>query len=164
MAEIEIGVLRTQCLDRRIDNRDRCLGAPAPPRSHYHQLDVLPRGRSHQTGSPSSQARQRVIICVPRYRDTALCNTAARRADSNRARLPRHQPLPPQQHPPPRRHWDVCGLDVGHAASRRDRDVAGGATYRDVAARPGRERAVARSVLAPHQDRVIPTSPGLPPG
>ena len=58
----------------------------------------------------------------------------------------------------------VVGLDVGHGASRRDRDVAGGATYGAAAARPGRDRAAARSVLAHHQARVIPTSPGLPPG
>ena len=46
MVEIEIGVLRSQCLDRRIDDRktprgrDRCLGVSAQRHRSLHQMDV----------------------------------------------------------------------------------------------------------------------------
>lgn len=46
MVEIEIGVLRGQCLDRRIDSYDRLVAETAAPAKHQwrsHQLDVLYR-------------------------------------------------------------------------------------------------------------------------
>ena len=76
MVEIEIGVLKGQCLDRRIDNRrararDRRLGAQRLWRSR--ELDVHDREGPHQDGPRLSQAdrrprpaRQRVIITMAR--------------------------------------------------------------------------------------------------
>jgi hypothetical protein len=55
MVEIEIGVLRGQCLDRRIENRkalespDRRLGGAAQRRRRAHQMDVHHSARAHQT-------------------------------------------------------------------------------------------------------------------
>ena len=57
MVEIEIGVLRGQCLDRRIDDRqaprprNRRLGTTAQCRRRPHQMDVHHRKRPRQNGA-----------------------------------------------------------------------------------------------------------------
>ena len=78
MVEIEIGVLRRQCLDRRIDTRvaragDRCLATTAQCRRRTHPVDVHHRQSPRQDGPRLSQAyrhprpvRQTVIITVQR--------------------------------------------------------------------------------------------------
>ena len=73
MVEIEIGVLRGQCLDRRIDDpkqlrrevtawerRAKCRPLP-------HQMDVHNRQGPRQNGPRLSAHFQRVIITVQRY-------------------------------------------------------------------------------------------------
>jgi DDE superfamily endonuclease len=57
MVEIEIGVLRSQCLDRRIGEAtsaarpDRCLAASAQQHQGTDQMDVHYRTGSHQAGT-----------------------------------------------------------------------------------------------------------------
>jgi hypothetical protein len=66
MLEIEIGVLRSQCLDRRIDDRrGRRLATAAQRRGRSDPVDVHYREGSRKT--PQSPSRQRVIISVERY-------------------------------------------------------------------------------------------------
>jgi transposase len=66
MVEIEIGVLRSQCLDRRIDDRrGRRLATAAQRRGRSDPVDVHYREGSRKT--PQSPSRQRVIISVERY-------------------------------------------------------------------------------------------------
>ena len=66
MVEIEIDVLRSQCLDRRIGERDRlaatakCLQSPNRMGIHHNQSSPKARPRL-------SRPRQRVIIPVTRY-------------------------------------------------------------------------------------------------
>ena len=73
MVEIEIGVLRGQCLDRRIDDPDwlrREIDAwerQRKRRRRPHQLDVHNRQSSRQNGPRLSRHIQRVIITVARY-------------------------------------------------------------------------------------------------
>ena len=73
MVEIEIGVLRGQCLDRRIDDpkrlrpRSRRLGATAQCRPRPHQMDVHNRQSPRQNGPRLSRRSQKVIITVQRY-------------------------------------------------------------------------------------------------
>ena len=73
MVEIEIGVLRGQCLDRRIDDRraprsrNRRLGTTAQRRRRSHQMDVHNRKGPRQNGPRLSRHVQRVIITVQRY-------------------------------------------------------------------------------------------------
>ena len=80
MVEIEIGVLRSQCLDRRIAtpcatrSRDRRLGTRAQCFKCTHQMDVHNCKGSRQNGLRLSKARfrprapgQSVIITVQRY-------------------------------------------------------------------------------------------------
>ena len=80
MVEIEIGVLRSQCLDRRIATqratriRDRRLGTTAQCLRSPHQMDVHNRKSPRQNGPRLPRARfcprapdQRVIITVQRY-------------------------------------------------------------------------------------------------
>jgi len=73
MVEIEIGVLRGQCLDRRIDDpqtphqRNRCLGATTKRCRRPHQMDVHNRQGPRQNGPRLPRRVQRVIITVPRY-------------------------------------------------------------------------------------------------
>ena len=73
MVEIEIGVLRGQCLDRRIDDPKRLRReitawerqakcCPLP-----HQMDVHNRQGPRQNGPRLSRHFQRVIITVQRY-------------------------------------------------------------------------------------------------
>jgi transposase len=72
MVEIEIGVLRSQCLDRRIDNRlvlkaeiaewERQRNAAGS-----NQVDVHHYARTHQVTSRLSKPGQRVITSVRRY-------------------------------------------------------------------------------------------------
>ena len=63
MVEIEIGVLRSQCLDRRIDSHDtprrgdRRLGTPAKRQRRPHQLDVLNRTGPPQNGHEPIQSQ-----------------------------------------------------------------------------------------------------------
>ena len=65
MVEIEIGVLRSQCLDRRIDSqrtariRNRRLGAPAQCLPRPHQMDVHNRKSPRQNGPRLPRARFR---------------------------------------------------------------------------------------------------------
>ena len=79
MVEIEIGVLKGQCLDRRIDTRDgaragnRRLGARTQRRRRPREMDVHDRAGSRQNGPRLPETnrhprptRQRVIITVPR--------------------------------------------------------------------------------------------------
>ena len=73
MVEIEIGVLRGQCLDRRIDSqraprlRNRRLGAAAQRRRRPHQMDVHNRPRPRQNGPRLSRPLPKnVIIPVQR--------------------------------------------------------------------------------------------------
>ena len=76
MVEIEIGVLRGQCLDRRIGHqraarrRNRRLGTTAQCLRRPHQMDVHNRKSPRQNGPrlPSTaRPDQRVIITVQRY-------------------------------------------------------------------------------------------------
>ena len=74
MVEIEIGVLRTQCLDRRIDQsepprvRTRRLGKTPKRERRANQLDVLHRKSPRKTRKGLSQPRsQRVITSATRY-------------------------------------------------------------------------------------------------
>ena len=73
MVEIEIGVLRGQCLDRRIDDpkrlvsRNRRLGTTAQCRRRTHQMDVHHRQSPRQNGPRLSRPLQKVIITVQRY-------------------------------------------------------------------------------------------------
>ena len=72
MVEIEIGVLRSQCLDRRIATAKASMprslpGRAAQRRWRPHQMDVHHSERSHQTTSSLSRPRQKVIITVQRY-------------------------------------------------------------------------------------------------
>ena len=80
MVEIEIGVLRSQCLDRRIATqratgiRDRRLGTTAQCFRSPHQMDVHNCKSPRQNGPRLSRARfrprtqdQRVITTVQRY-------------------------------------------------------------------------------------------------
>ena len=73
MVEIEIGVLKGQCLDRRIRKlrpagcRDRRLAVSAKSKRRSNQLDVLHRQGQNQNGARLSRSlAQRVIITVPR--------------------------------------------------------------------------------------------------
>ena len=78
MVEIEIGVLRSQCLDRRIDST-RGSSPRSPPgsnaqrRTRPHQLDVHNRKSPRQNGSRLSKSRpksgrpERVKSSVTRY-------------------------------------------------------------------------------------------------
>ena len=73
MVEIEIGVLRGQCLNRRIrrrkmaPSRNRRLGTTAQYRTRPHQMDVHNRQSPRQNGPRLSQHSQRVIITVQGY-------------------------------------------------------------------------------------------------
>jgi hypothetical protein len=77
MVEIEIGVLRGQCLDRRIATPERLVSEIAAwERRHPGpgQMDVHNRKSPHQNGPRISRASQhqsapdeRVIILVQRY-------------------------------------------------------------------------------------------------
>jgi hypothetical protein len=73
MVEIEIGVLRGQCLDRRIDDPKRThqrncrVGKTTKRRRRPHQMDVHNRKSPRQNGPRLSRHLQRVIITVPRY-------------------------------------------------------------------------------------------------
>jgi transposase len=71
MVEIEIGVLRGQCLDRRIDDPKRLISEIAAwekqHRRRTHQMDVHNRKSPRQNGPRLSGHVQRVIITVPRY-------------------------------------------------------------------------------------------------
>ena len=73
MVEIEIGVLRGQCLDRRIGERersgrrDRRLGAASATPPAPASNGCSPRNGARQTGPRLSRHRQRVIITVQRY-------------------------------------------------------------------------------------------------
>ena len=64
MVEIEIGVLRGQCLDRRIDTqraarrRNRRLGTAAQCRRRPHQMDVHNRKGPHQDGAAPIPTRR----------------------------------------------------------------------------------------------------------
>src|ERR1700757_2986052 len=67
MVEIEIGVLRSQCIDRRIEpaGRRNCrMARSAKSLRRSHQMDVHNRARTVQIGSRLSNPRQRVIIAV----------------------------------------------------------------------------------------------------
>ena len=73
MVEIEIGVLRSQCLDRRIDSKERLVSEiPAWNGSanfaRPHKMDVHNRESAHQNGARLPETLgQRVIITVTRY-------------------------------------------------------------------------------------------------
>ena len=73
MVEIEIGVLRCQCLDRRIGEleearlRNQGLGKSAQCRSRAHQMAVHNREGPQQAGTRLSRHSQRVKITVTRY-------------------------------------------------------------------------------------------------
>jgi hypothetical protein len=69
---VEIGVLRSQGLDRRIDSRERSLrnrrmAIPAQQQRRSRQLDVHRRKSQSQNGSRLPDRFQRVIITVHRY-------------------------------------------------------------------------------------------------
>ena len=73
MVEIEIGVLKGQCLDRRIESSDRLVAeidvwrSPAKPKRRSDQLDVLHRQGQNQNGACLSRSlAQRAIISVQR--------------------------------------------------------------------------------------------------
>ncbi|MET4391772.1 hypothetical protein ABIB73_007564 [Bradyrhizobium sp. F1.4.3] len=71
MVEIEIGVLRGQCLDRRIHDpkrlRREITAWERKQSSLTHQLDVHNRQGPRQNGPRLSYYFQRVIITVQRY-------------------------------------------------------------------------------------------------
>ena len=73
MVEIEIGVLRGQCLDRRIGERERLVAEIAAWEQQRNAagaritLDVHHRTRPRQNGPRLPRPRQRVIIPVQRY-------------------------------------------------------------------------------------------------
>jgi hypothetical protein len=72
MVEIEIGVLRGQCLDRRIDDPKRLCREVAAWESakcspHSHQMDVHNRQSPRQNGPRIPRHAERVIITVQRY-------------------------------------------------------------------------------------------------
>jgi hypothetical protein len=73
MVEIEIGVLRGQCLDRRIDDPNRVISEIAAWEKQRNaagariKMDVHNRQGSRQNGPGLSRHAQRVIITVPRY-------------------------------------------------------------------------------------------------
>jgi hypothetical protein len=72
MAEIEIGVLRGQCLDRRIDDPTRLISEIAAWEQRRnagrpHQMDFHNRKSPRQNGPRLPHHVQRVIITVPRY-------------------------------------------------------------------------------------------------
>ena len=70
MVEIEIGVLRGQCLDRRIGEckqlvlRDSRLGETAQQSQGSHKVDVHRGARAHQIGARLSNPNEGVIIAV----------------------------------------------------------------------------------------------------
>jgi hypothetical protein len=72
MVEIEIGVLRGQCLGRRIGERDRLEAEIAAwekkrNESGAHQVDVHNRARKGQARPGLSGGRQRVEVTVTKY-------------------------------------------------------------------------------------------------
>jgi hypothetical protein len=68
MVEIEIGVLRGQCLARRIDDpRDCAAKSPLENDREIEKMDVHGRKGPRQNGASLSRRFQKVIISVQRY-------------------------------------------------------------------------------------------------
>ena len=76
MVEIEIGVLASQCLDRRIESytrlvADRCLGEATQRRMRPHQLDVHNPKSPRQNGARLPQAHAQIR---PKSKSQNLCD------------------------------------------------------------------------------------------